>query len=196
MGLKSLFIICPVSIIIIFLAISIKKDGKKEKDYHNKYITEKIMENKFFGKIKIIEDFSKKILVIKNIQISFGKDKPEVKIQNYIKENNNIYFNSLEHIYIEQEEIIKKLIAVFLSQSDEQIEKFKVMSISTNNKKTLIEYNNQIIRNDEFKIFVNNSLDEDIFFEITSDIGYDELYGIAYINCRTKEKFYLLDNEF
>lgn len=196
MGLKSLFIICPVSAIIIFLAVSTQKDQKKEREYNKKYIKEKTIQNSFFGPIKIIEDCSKKASIIKRINILFGKDNPEIIINNYDKEKINIYFESLEYIYNLQEKIIEKLTKLFSTNLDGKIKNFKVISINTTSKKLITEYNNKIIRNDALKKFIDSSIDDDIFFEITSDIGYDEMYGIAYINSRTKGEVYFLDNEF
>ena len=115
MGWKSLFIICPVSIIIVCIMISIKKDEKRRKEYHDNNVTERVIKDKTFGEIKAEFDALKNELTCTNFQKSFGKYNPIIKIKNYEEKNKEFYFRSLEYLYGKQEEIIKTFFEGFLS---------------------------------------------------------------------------------
>ena len=115
MGRRSLFIICPILIIIVCLTISIKKDEKRKKEYRYKNVTESIIEDKTFGEIKVELDTLKNELTCTNLKKLFGKYNPIIRIENYEEKNREFCFRSLEYLYSKQEEIIKTFFEGFLS---------------------------------------------------------------------------------
>lgn len=101
-------------IVMVVLFIAVKRDDKKEKEYHEKYITELVIEDKVFGDVKFEKDSNQNTLTCKCFPKSFGKYNPIIEIQGYDENSQELCFRSLEYIYGMSEEIIETFLEGFL----------------------------------------------------------------------------------
>lgn len=127
LGLKSLFIVIPISAILICLTISCKKDARKEKKYHDKYITEEVITDKIFGEIKFKYDTAKMQLTGK-LGVLFGEYNPTIIISDFQKSDIEGHLRALEYLYSVQDVIIKNLLNQFLEIYSESTKSTKKAS--------------------------------------------------------------------
>lgn len=114
-GLKGI-VIAGGSVLAFYIigTIICKIDEKKEREYRDNYITEKIIEDNIFGQMKFEKDSLKNRLICADFKISFGEYKPVIEIVDYEEKDKEIYFRSLEYLYSKHEEIAESLLEEFL----------------------------------------------------------------------------------
>ncbi len=128
---------------------------------------------------------------------------PVIIIKDYKEEANDLYMQIFEYIYTEKETIISSLKKLY-NYSEEELKKdFKITHVKTSTYKDLIAYIEEldalritVMNIEDLKKILNNSYEDDIFIEISSELLGIEGYATAYINCRTKEICYCYDDEF
>lgn len=182
------FIIIGVIIAVAVVAfISIKRDDKKKKDYADKNMTEKVIEDSFFGQMKFSYDSRKNELTYEDFEPAFCGNKPTVKIHNYSEQDEKLCFRSLEYLYGRQAEILSGMINEFCESygditEDEAKENISIEWIIF--EKLDDYYKEKICDSDELFITVEGKY-----------MGGSEYYQLpcAFMNCATKEIFYSVE---
>lgn len=205
--LKIMLFAIPFCIIVTALFIDYKKTEKKEKEYRDKHISEIIINDKVFGKIKFERDAHLNQLCCKNFNMPFGKYNPTIEIEDYDANNNELYFRSLEYLYSMQQEVSHTLFDVFwesYSTSKEvtkdkldstfDIKRIEICKCDENFSSYLLE-EGELIKGDcpefcpeDWIIIVSCEPDKNNVFH-----NYYALKPIAYMDCKTKNICYMLD---
>lgn len=164
-----------------------------------------IMENYNFGDLLFKQD-KKGGVICEESKNLFEKYATSIKIKNYLEKDNELYKTTFEYIHIQRKKIEDNLKKFYLDRydSDSVEDGFKMPHIDSSTYADLVSVINEtqdigsdLIGIDELKQLIDNSNEDDIFFEITAEFYESsqlvEEYAIAYINCRTKEICYCFD---
>ncbi len=192
MGLKSLLVICPISIIIVALSISIKRDNKKEKAYRNQNISKVIIVDKTLGEIEFEKDTLKNTLTCMKFKMLFGNYDPVICIENYREEENELYFRSLEHLYSKQEEIIynlkKNFREAFPESAEVTPENFKIDHIEIQRYRDCYIEDAVCVNRDDMVVVVVGNPNKN-----TKLTGFYGSFPVAYMDCNTKKICYTME---
>ena len=186
------FLAIWVGVPIAIVAIQIKMDNKRLKKYEEDNITEIVIENKKLGKVIFKKDQLKKTLISKEVEISFGKHKPEIDIKDFEENKLEAILENLEYLYNNQEKILNDFYKEIKKFCDEYEEK------DLNGQEITEEYIKEYFRisgidvkkeEDEFKIILWGGLGSQ---DIRRDL-LDDQFIMAEMNCNTRSIIYYLE---
>ena len=164
------------------------------KKYRSQYISEMIIQDKTFGKIKFEKDSKRNHLDCKNFPKSFGAYQPSLAIDIYDETMNDFYFRNLECLYDRQEEILHSLLkTIWEGEEDADTsvqEELEVdISITKCGEYFLAGANVLIGLSDKECVF----RPEDWVICVQVSCPSSEVTAEADMNCRTKAVCYTLE---
>lgn len=186
--------------IILFVIIGFIL-SRKDKKYEQQHISSEFFEDDKLGKVKIVKDNLKNISSISEYKELFEKYEISIRFNSSFQDSVKVYLETLAYIKENQIEIEQRLKNLYLSNYEkEEVEnKFKVSSISSESYKEIKEYCAQIEEHRfsvegevELNEFLCNASETDLFLCVYAESVLGDAF--AYINCRTKQICYCLDN--
>ena len=186
------FLAIWVGVPIVIVALQIKMENKRKKQYEEENITEMVIENKKLGKIILKKDKLERTLTSKEVENSFGNHNPKIFIENFDENNLESILENLEYLYSNQEKILNDFYKKIKGFCDEYKEKdLNGQEITEEYIKEYFHISGIDIKNEEeeFKIILWGGLG-------TQDIRrnlLEEQFIIAEMDCNTKSVIYYLE---